>query len=106
MAKSRAHTAPQGRPLRTRVFVGAVALCCVAMAGVGVVERKELPAGLRENPVVMAIYSAKERVIRRGEEWVERKQLDPDSAAAKQQGYEKEDRKKLEALISKGAQND
>lgn len=106
MSKSRAHSAPQSRPLRTRVFVGAVALCCIAAAGVGTVERKELPAGLRDNPVVTALYSARERVIRKGEEWVDRKAPDAGTADAKQQGYEKEDRKKLEALISKGAQND
>lgn len=109
MTKARhhsAHHAPasQGRPLKTKVFVLAVVLVCGGAMAISLFERKELPQGLRDSKLVTAAYEARDRAIQKGEEWMHPADNKPQDAESKQVGYEKDDRKKLEALISKGAQ--
>lgn len=99
------HASPQasGRPLRTRVFVLAVLLVCGGAATISLFEQKELPQALRDNPAVESAYKFRDRVIAKGEAWMQDDKKE-EEADAKQHGYNKDDRKKLDALISKGAQ--
>lgn len=97
------HNTTGNRPLKTRVFVIAVVLCCGVAATVSLFDRKELPATLRDNPYVAGAYKLRDRALQKGGEWMNRNETVADEGK-KQQGYPSEDREKLEKIINKGAQ--
>lgn len=88
-----------------RLFFAFIALAVALGAGVTLVEKKELPQELRESKAVGAVYDTRDRAISAGREYLLRDmEAKPLSAESRQQGYPKKDRKKLEEIISKGAQ--
>lgn len=88
-----------------RLFLAFLALAVALGAGVTLVEKKELPEKLRESKAVGAVYDTRDRAISAGREYLLRDmEAKPDSEESKQQGYPIKDRKKLEEIISKGAQ--
>ncbi len=97
------HDTSGNRPLKTRVFVIAVVLCCAIASTVSLFDRKELPAALRDSPYVAEAYKLRDRALQKGGEWMHRNETVADEGK-KQQGYPTEDRKKLETIINKGAQ--
>lgn len=88
-----------------RLFLAFLGLAVALGAGVTLIDKKELPEKLRESKAVGAVYDTRDRAISAGREYLLRDmEKKPDSAENKQQGYPKKDRKKLEEIISKGAQ--
>ncbi|TAL30316.1 MAG: hypothetical protein EPN97_12910 [Alphaproteobacteria bacterium] len=94
------------RPLRRRLFAGAVVLVCALAAFVTLFDRKDLPAGVRDNPYIARIYCERDAAIRAttamlGLHGAEEAPADA-NADMKQLGYPKDDRAKLETIIGKG----
>lgn len=89
-------------PWRIRIFVILVAGFCAAAAFPVMFDRNALPEGLRDNTAVVKLYDTRDRVTLIASRIINGVPVTPEEA--KQQGYPKDDRKKLEKIISKGAQ--
>lgn len=111
MTRSRDNDAPKEKKgqgeswISYRLFLAFLG-CTVALASaVTLIDRQELPETLRESAPVAAVYDTRDRAILAGREYLLRDMaVKPESSEVKQQGYPKKDRKKLEEIISKGAQ--
>lgn len=88
-----------------RLMVAAAALAVAAGAGMTLVERQDLPQELRDSKTVKAAYQARDRAVSAGNRLLGRDAA-PSSGPAerRQQGYPAQDRKRLEEIISTGAQ--
>jgi hypothetical protein len=91
---------------RRRLFAGAAVLVFSFAAFVTLSDRKDLPAKLRNNPYVTSIYCERDAAIRAttamlGLQGAEEAPVDA-NADMKQLGYPKNDRAKLDTIISKG----
>lgn len=101
MARAKKHA--QGHSSwRIRLFVIVVAGLCCAAAFPVMFDRNALPEGLRDNKAITKLYDTRDRVTMIASRLVHGVPVTPEEA--KQQGYPKDDRKKLEKIISKGAQ--
>lgn len=88
-----------------RLFLALLGLAVALGAGVALIDKRELPEKLRESKAVSAVYETRDRAISASREYLLRDMgAKPENTEKKQQGYPKEDRKKLEEIISKGAQ--
>lgn len=93
------------RPLRTRFLTwGLVALCAFG-AFVTLFDRKDLPPMIRNNVYVAKVYHERDAAIAATgtilERRAEQKEAPADAnAEMKQQGYDKQDRAKLDAIIT------
>lgn len=88
-----------------RLFLAFLALAVALGAGVTLVDKKQLPENLRNSKTVDAVYETRDRAISAGREYLLRDmEKKTESTDSKQQGYPSKDRKKLEEIISKGAQ--
>ncbi len=101
MARAKKH--PQGHsPWRIRLFVILVAGLCSAAAFPVMFDRNALPEQVRDNKAVVKLYDTRDRVTMIASRLIHGVPVTPEEE--KQQGYPKDDRKKLEKIISKGAQ--
>ena len=103
--RATAHQAPPrkisgNKPVRTRLFMAVVLAVCLAAGGVTLFPRESLPSALKDNKLVVSAYHLRDKAIARISGGTEETVSDP---AQKQQGYPTEDRKKLDAIIHKGA---
>jgi hypothetical protein len=89
-------------PWRIRIFVILVAGFCAAAAFPVLFDRNALPETVRENEAVVKLYDTRDRMMLAAQRIIHGVPATPEEA--KQQGYPKDDRKKLEKIISKGAQ--
>lgn len=93
-------------PWRTRLFAGAVVLACAIAAFVTLFDRKDLPPAVRDNAYIARVYRERDTVIESTSTMLDRRGAaeTPVDANAdmKQLGYPKDDRAKLETIISKG----
>ncbi len=89
-------------PWRIRLFVILVTGLCAAAAFPVMFDRNALPEAVRDNKAVVKLYDARDRVTLIASRIIHGVPVTPEEA--KQQGYPKDDRKKLESIISKGAQ--
>jgi len=81
---------------KKRVLLLLVVVLALCAGFVAMVDKSRLPASVRDNAVTARIYHLRDRVESRfGNDAAPA----PDSPEANQQGYEKTDRKKLDALI-------
>ncbi|MDE1151992.1 MAG: hypothetical protein PW788_05575 [Micavibrio sp.] len=85
---------------KKRTVLLALAVMALAAGFVAAVDKDRLPSGLRDNAVTARVYHLRDRVASHfgGEAAAA-----PESPDANQQGYEKTDRKKLDALIGNEA---
>lgn len=97
---------PAGRhALRRRLFAGAAVAVCGAAAFLALFDPQDLPASLRNNPYVTRVYCERDAAIRATTAMLGGGAAEtPADANAdmKQLGYPKDDRAKLETIISKG----
>ena len=87
---------------RIRLFVILVTGLCAAAAFPVMFDRNALPEAVRDNPGVTKLYETRDRVMLVASRVINGVPVTPEEA--KQQGYPKDERKKLEKIISKGAQ--
>jgi hypothetical protein len=92
------------RPWRTRLVAWAV-VAVVAVGGFTLVfDRKDLPARIKDNAYVAKLYHERDTVITTTEEVIGRHEKKPEAPDAnadmKQQGYNKDDRSKLNNIIT------
>jgi hypothetical protein len=91
------------RPGRTRLMVGLVVLSLAFIGFVTLFDRKDLPAGVRDNPYVAQVYHERDAALAATSALIERHAATEVPADAnadmKQQGYPKEDRAKLDTII-------
>lgn len=98
-------------PLRTRIIAWTVVGIFGFVALTMLVDRRELPARLKDNAYVAKLYQERDAAIAATSAVIDRhekKAEDPADANAdmKQQGYNKDDRAKLEAIITKGGKTE
>lgn len=89
-------------PWRIRLFVILVTGLCAVAAFPVMFDRNALPEEVRNNKAVVKLYDARDLVTLIASRLINGVPVTPEEA--KQQGYPKDDRKKLEKIISKGAQ--
>ncbi len=89
-------------PWRIRLFVLVVTGLCAIAAFPVMFDRNALPESVRDNRAVTKLYETRDRVMLVASRVIHGVPATPEEA--KQQGYPKDDRKKLETIISKGAQ--
>jgi hypothetical protein len=95
-----------GRPWRWRLLAGVAVLVCVLAGFLALSDRKDLPPNLRNSPVVIGVYGERDAILRATTAMLGL----PDAAEApadanadmKQLGYPRNDRAKLDTIISKG----
>jgi hypothetical protein len=92
------------RPLRTRLLAWTVVAVLVFASFVIVFDRKDLPGQVRDNAYVAKIYKERDAAITATSAMLDRhmKKDEPADANAemKQQGYNKDDRAGLNAIIT------
>ena len=93
-------------PLRKRLFVGTLVLAVAVAGAVFMFDRKDLPAQLKDNAYVAKVYKERDAAIEATSALIDRHAKKPEApdanAEMKQQGYNKDDRAKLEAIINNG----
>ena len=102
MARAAKKHAKGHSPWRIRLFVILVTGLCAAAAFPVMFDRNALPEAVRDNPGVTKLYETRDRVMLVANRVINGVPVTPEEA--KQQGYPKDERKKLEKIISKGAQ--
>lgn len=104
MSRSHKHPAPKSRK---KLYLLAGGVFLAAAAAFFVIDRQQLPAGVRSNPYVIGAYQTRDDALERGEALLGRKaaEVEPASGDTEGAGYKREDRARLERLIREGAED-
>lgn len=99
------HATGHKHPLRKRLIVLSFVLVLALAGFVTMFDRKDLPGHLKDNAYVAKLYNERDAAVAATSALIDRhekKAEEPADANAdmKQQGYNKDDRKKLEAIIT------
>ena len=104
----RRRQAAGGHRLRNRLLGGALVLA-LGFAGVVLMfDRQNLPAKLKDNAYVAKVYKERDAAVAATDAIIDAHRKAPETppdanAEMKQQGYKKDDRAKLEAIITNGS---
>ncbi len=105
--RQKQQAAPKPHPVRTRIFTWAVVGLCTLAAVITLFDRKDLPPAVRNNTYVAKVYHERDAAIAAtssvlGRHGAAAPEAPDANADMKQQGYPKDDRTKLDSLITNG----